>query len=59
MQLREVNLKSQLKDRTMLEKQAEEMKIEVTAVSQNFKVRRVLLIALLLLCYAFAESRLP
>jgi hypothetical protein len=39
MQLREVNLKSQLKDRTTLEKQAEEMKAEVTAVSQNFKVR--------------------
>jgi hypothetical protein len=49
MQLREVNLKSQLKDRTTLEKQAEEMKTEVAAVSQNFKVP---LIALLLLGYA-------
>ena len=56
MQFREVNLNSQLKDRTMLEKQAEEMKAEVTAASQNFKVRSVLLIVLLLLSYAFAES---
>ena len=56
MQLREVNLKSQLKDRTMLEKQVEEMKAEVTAVSQNSKVRIIPLIALLLLNYAFAES---
>jgi len=38
MQLREVNLKSQIKDRTMLEKQVEEMKAEVTTSSQNFKV---------------------
>lgn len=39
MQLREVNLNSQLKDRTMLEKQAEEMKTEVTTASQSFKVK--------------------
>jgi predicted nucleic acid-binding Zn-ribbon protein len=38
MQLREVNLRSQLKDRDMLEKQVEEMKTEVAAASQNFKV---------------------
>ena len=37
MQLREVNLQSQLKDRAMLEKQAEDMKAEVTTASQNFK----------------------
>ena len=40
MQLREVNLKSQIKDRTVLEKQVEEMKAEVTTVSQSFKVRK-------------------
>lgn len=39
MQLREVNLKSQLKDRSTLEKQVEEMKAEAAAASQNFKVR--------------------
>lgn len=39
MQLREVNLKSQLKDRSALEKQVEEMKAEVATASQNFKVR--------------------
>lgn len=39
MQLREVNLKSQLKDRTMLEKQTEDMKTEFATASQNFKVR--------------------
>lgn len=39
MQLREVNLKSQLKDRTMLEKQAEEMKAEAATASQNIKVK--------------------
>ena len=50
MQLREVHLKSQLKDRTMLEKQAEEMKAEVTTVSQNFRVSSA--------CYpAFIELR--
>lgn len=39
MQLREANLNSQIKDRTMLEKQVEEMKTEVATASQNFKVR--------------------
>ena len=41
MQLQEANLKSQVKDRTMLEKQLEEMKAEVATASQNFKVGRV------------------
>lgn len=39
MQLREVNLQSQLKDRTTLEKQVEEMKAEVSTASQGFKAR--------------------
>ena len=39
MQLREANLNSQIKDRTTLEKQVEEMKTEVATASQNFKVR--------------------
>ena len=39
MQLREVNLHSQLKDRTTLEKQVEEMKAEVSTASQGLKVR--------------------
>ena len=55
MQLREVNLNSQLKDRTMLEKQAEEMKTEVTTASQSFKVKSVPLIVPPPLDYAFAE----
>ena len=38
MQLREVNLQSQLKDRTMLEKQVEEMRTEISTASQNSKV---------------------
>lgn len=59
MQLREVNLKSQLKDRNMLEKQVEEMKTEVDTVSRNFKVGKVSLITLLLSGYALAESCLP
>ena len=42
MQLREVNLKSQLKDREILERQVEEMKAEVAAVSQNSKARILL-----------------
>ncbi|KAF9783547.1 AAA domain-containing protein [Thelephora terrestris] len=37
MQLREVNLQSQVKDRAMLERQAEDMKAEVATASQNFK----------------------
>ena len=57
MQLREVNLKSHIKDRTILEKQVEEMKAEIVATSQNFKVR-VILIALSSLGYFFTESRL-
>ena len=44
MQLREVNLKSQIKDRTTLEKQAEDMKAEVATASQNFKVKTVPLV---------------
>ena len=39
MQLREVNLHSQLKDRTTLEKQVEEMKAEVSTASRGLKVR--------------------
>ena len=39
MQIREVNLKSQIKDRTTLEKQVGEMKAQVTAASQSSKVR--------------------
>ena len=59
MQLREVNLKSQIKDRTMLEKQVEEMKAEVATSSQNFKVRRVSRLVLPLFNYISAESCLP
>ena len=59
MQLREVHLKSQLKDRTMLEKQAEEMKAEVTTVSQNFRVRKAPLAAPPSFSYPFAEPYLP
>jgi hypothetical protein len=58
MQLREVNLKSQIKDRTTLEKQAEEMKAEVAAASQNFKVRRAPFVALPRLIYVFTDPRL-
>ena len=39
MQLREVNLKSQIKDRTTLEKQVQEMKAQIAAASQSSKVR--------------------
>ena len=49
MQLREVNLKSQLKDRSTLEKQAEEMKVEVGIASQNLKV----IIQLTFICFHF------
>lgn len=59
MQLREVNLKSQIKDRTMLEKQVEEMKAEVATASQNFKVRRAPLAFLPLSSDVFAEPCLP
>ena len=38
MQLREANLQIQLKDRTILEKQVEEMKTEIATASQNSKV---------------------
>ena len=38
MQLREVNLQSQVKDRAMLERQTEDMKAELATASQNFKV---------------------
>jgi len=59
MQLREANLNSRIKDRTMLEKQVEEMKAEVTTASQNLKVRGFFPVALLSLSYAFAEPCLP
>lgn len=39
LRLREVNLKSQLKDRSMLEKQVEDMRVEVATASRTFKVR--------------------
>jgi len=38
MQLREVNLRSQIKDRVMLENQVEEMNAEIATASQNLKV---------------------
>ena len=58
MQLREVNLKSQIKDRTTLEKQVGEMKAQVTAASQSSKVR-VLPIFLPLLGRVLAEPSPP
>lgn len=53
MQLREVTLKSQLKDRSTLERQAEEMKVELATASQNFKVK----FGSSLSTYLFAEAR--
>ena len=58
MQLREVNVKSQIKDRTTLEKQVQEMKAQVAAASQSSKVR-VPHILLPVFGHVFADSSLP
>jgi len=56
MQLREVNLKSQIKDRTTLEKQVEGMKAQVAAASQSSKVRVPPVLLPSILGYVLAES---